>query len=165
MERQEILRTLRERIVRYAASHYRKDAAEDFAQEALIVLEEKYAHLDRLDDLLPLALQIVRFKMMAARRKDARRGENTQVPVDALPLADSGPTPEAAAEQRILVDRLKQAMAGLGERCRDLMKYKLQGRSFPEIQKLMGAASINTIYTWDSRCRKDLLQRMGGDWR
>ena len=28
----------------------------------------------------------------------------------------------------------------------------------------MGAQSINTVYTWDFRCRKHLLELMGGDW-
>ena len=54
--------------------------------------------------------------------------------------------------------------AGLGERCRDLLRLKLEGKTFPEIQKIMGAAAINTIYTWDHRCRKNLLDAMGGDW-
>ena len=41
------------------------------------------------------------------------------------------------------------------------MRLKLQGKTFPEIQKIMGAAAINTIYTWDHRCRKNLLGRDG----
>ena len=28
----------------------------------------------------------------------------------------------------------------------------------------LGARSINTIYTWDARCRKELLELMGGSW-
>jgi RNA polymerase sigma-70 factor (ECF subfamily) len=28
----------------------------------------------------------------------------------------------------------------------------------------MGEHSVNTIYTWDLRCRKQLLQLMGGSW-
>jgi len=44
------------------------------------------------------------------------------------------------------------------------MRLKLQGRTFPEIQKIMGVKSVNTVYTWDSRCRKHLLELMGGDW-
>jgi RNA polymerase sigma-70 factor (ECF subfamily) len=44
------------------------------------------------------------------------------------------------------------------------MRLKLQGKTFPEIQKIMQAAAINTVYTWDHRCRKHLLELMGGDW-
>ncbi|HEY6393241.1 MAG TPA: hypothetical protein VIX89_18310, partial [Bryobacteraceae bacterium] len=80
--REEILLKLRERIVGFAASRLQRDAAEDLAQEVLILLHEKYGHLERLEDLLPLSLQIVRFKMMALRRKALRHGEYTQVPMD-----------------------------------------------------------------------------------
>ena len=164
LDRQNILRTLRERILNFAASRMERDRAEDLAQEVLIVLEEKYAGLDRVEDLLPLSMQIMRFKMMGARRKMLRRGEHAQVPVEDLPIADTRQDPERMARQRMMVDRLRKALGQLGERCRELMKYKLQGKTFPEIQKLMNAASINTVYTWDLRCRKDLLERMGGDW-
>lgn len=55
MEREEVLSKLRERIVRFAASHVSRDAADDLAQEVLMLLHEKYAHLDRAEDLLPLS--------------------------------------------------------------------------------------------------------------
>jgi len=63
-----------------------------------------------------------------------------------------------------MLERLAKAMGQLGERCRQMMRLKLEGRNFAEIQKIMGAASINTIYTWDFRCRKNLLELMGGSW-
>lgn len=164
MDRQAILRALRERILLFAASKLMKDAAEDLAQEVLMVIEKKYAHLDRIEDLLPVSLQITRFKILAARRKIYRRGEHTQVQVEDAQLADPAATPETIAAQRILVERLRKAIARLGDRCRDLMKYKLQGSTFAEIQQRMGAKSINTVYTWDLRCRQNLLDLMGGDW-
>jgi RNA polymerase sigma-70 factor (ECF subfamily) len=162
--REEVLAKLRERIVRFAASHLQRDAAEDLAQEVLMLLHEKYAHLERPDDLLPLSLQIVRFKIMSQRRKSARRGEYTQVSVTDLPLPDLDANPADAFERKEMLERLSRAMGQLGERCRELMRLKLQGRSFPEIQKIMGAGAINTIYTWDHRCRKSLLELMGGKW-
>lgn len=163
LDRDHTLALLRERIVCFAASRLSRDAAEDLAQEVLIVLHEKYAHVDRMEDLLPLSLQIVRYKIMGARRKMVRRGEHSQVSVDDLPLAGAGDT-ERETDRRMTVDRLRHALPKMGERCRELLKYKLQGKTFPEIQVLMKAASINTIYTWDFRCRKQLLELMGGDW-
>ena len=65
VDREYILARLRERIVAFAASHLSRDAAEDLAQEVLLLLHEKYAHLERVEDLLPLSLQIVRFKIMS----------------------------------------------------------------------------------------------------
>jgi RNA polymerase sigma-70 factor, ECF subfamily len=164
LERNEIIGLLRERIVAFAASRLSRDAAEDLAQEVLIVLHEKYGHLDRIEDLLPLSLQIVRFKILGARRKIVRRGENAQVSVDDLPLANSDPNPEQVTSRKLMVERLRAAMAKLGERCRRLIEYKLQGKTFAEIRELMEANSINTIYTWDLRCRKNLLELMGGEW-
>src|SRR4051794_40705215 len=164
VDREYILARLRERIVAFAASHLGRDGAEDVAQEVLLLLHEKYGHLERVEDLLPLSMQIVRFKVMATRRKAARRGEYTQVSVDDVPLPDPSANPATAAERRELLERLGQAMTGLGDRCRELMRLKLQGKTFPEIQKIMGAAAINTVYTWDHRCRKNLLELMGGKW-
>jgi RNA polymerase sigma-70 factor (ECF subfamily) len=164
VDREEILARLRERIVAFAASHLSRDAAEDLAQEVLMLLHEKYAHLERAEDLLPLSLQIVRFKIMAQRRKSARRGEYNQISITDIQLPDLDANPADYVERKEMLDRLTRAVAGMGDRCRELMRLKLQGKTFPEIQKIMGVAAINTIYTWDHRCRKNLLDAMGGSW-
>jgi RNA polymerase sigma-70 factor (ECF subfamily) len=164
VQREEVLAQLRERIVRFAASHFAGDAAEDLAQEVLLLLHEKYAHLSRVEDLLPLSLQIVRFKIMSMRRKAGRRGEYSQVSTTDIPLPDLEASPLDRLERKQMLERLAAAIPQLGERCRELVRLKLQGKSFPEIRKIMGVAAINTVYTWDHRCRKNLLELMGGDW-
>ncbi len=164
MKQDDILPLLRERIVSFAASRLARDVAEDLAQEVLILIHEKYANLDRIEDLLPLSLQIVRFKMMGARRKSIRHGEYSQVSVDDIPLRSNAEDPSQIAERKQRVDQLRAAMNQLGERCRGLLRLKLEGKTFPEIQKVLQVGSINTLYTWDSRCRKQLLELMGGDW-
>jgi RNA polymerase sigma-70 factor, ECF subfamily len=148
----------------FAASHISRDVAEDLAQEVLMLLHEKYAHLERPEDLLPLSLQIVRFKIMALRRKAVRHREYTQVSIDDIPLPDLDANPADSLERKEMLERLQRAIAQLGERCRQLIRLKLQGRNFAEIQKIMGASALNTVYTWDHRCRKNLLDLMGGDW-
>jgi RNA polymerase sigma-70 factor, ECF subfamily len=162
--REEILARLRERIVAFAASHISRDVAEDLAQEVLMLLHEKYAHLERPEDLLPLSLQIVRFKIMSLRRKTVRRGEYTQVSITDIPLPDLDSSPADAFERKEMLERLTRAVSQLGDRCRELVRLKLQGKTFPEIQEIMGAGALNTVYTWDHRCRKNLLGLMGGDW-
>jgi RNA polymerase sigma-70 factor, ECF subfamily len=164
LEREEILARLRERIVAFAASHLSRDAAEDLAQEVLMLLHEKYAHLERAEDLLPLSLQILRFKIMAARRKAVRRGEYNQVSITDIPLPDLNSNPAEYLERKEMLERLSEAVGRLGERCQRLIRLKLQGKSFPEIQKIMGAGTLNTVYTWDHRCRQNLLELMGGHW-
>ena len=164
MDREQILANLRERILAFATLRVSRAQAEDLTQEALMVLHEKYPHVADLTELVPLAFQVLRFKMLDAHRKSLRRGEYNQESVDYLPLADPGDDPMTQLDQKQRVDRLLASMAQLGERCRELFKWKLEGKGFPEIQKIMGQNSINTIYTWDLRCRKQLLALMGGSW-
>lgn len=133
-------------------------------QETLLLLHEKYPHVAEAAELLPLAFQVIRFKMAGAVRKSVRRGEGHAVPVDELPLAAAGDDPERAAARAELRTRLLGAIGGLGERCREIFRMKLEGRGFEEIRAHFRVDSINTIYTWDSRCRKSLLERMGGRW-
>lgn len=164
MEPEQILLKLRERIVAFAASHLQGDIAEDLAQEVLILLHEKYHEVERLEELVPLALKIARFKIMSQRRKWQRHGEYTQVSVSDIQLPDPDANPATLVERKLMLERLTQCVGQLGERCRELMRLKLQGKNFGEIQKRMGAQSINTVYTWDHRCRQQLLELMGGDW-
>jgi len=164
VEREQILVKLRERIVAFAASHISGDIAEDVAQEVLILLHEKYPRVDRLEELVPLGIRIARFKIMSLRRRSLRRGEYAPVSVTDIQLPDPGADPATLVERKLMLERLTQAVAQLGERCRELLRLKLQGKSYAEIQKVMGAHSINTVYTWDSRCRQQLLDLMGGDW-
>ncbi len=160
MEPQPILERLRERIFRFAASRVSREAAEDIAQEVLLVLHEKYSSIDRAEELVPLSIEIARFKIMGARRKVIRRGENTQVSVEDLPLATRDADPFQQASRNEQLDQLEAALKSLGERCRDLFRLKLEGMSFPEIQKHLKVESLNTLYTWDFRCRKQLLDKM-----
>lgn len=162
--RDRTLALLRERIVAFAASRIARDAAEDLAQEVLLLLQEKYAHVEALEELVPLSLKIVRFKMAAQFRKEHRRGEDTASPVEDLPLAGDAPDPEALAAKREIAERLETAVRKLPERCRELFRLKLAGRTYDEIRRACGAKSINTVYTWDFRCRKQLLDLMGGAW-
>jgi RNA polymerase sigma-70 factor (ECF subfamily) len=164
LTREEILRQLRERILAFATSRGSREAAEDLAQDVLMVLHEKYPHVKELTELIPLSLQILRFKMLDRHRKTLRRGEYNQESVDDHPLVDPGDDPAMQAEQKERVTQLIAALRQLGERCQKLFRLKLEGYTFPEIKEIFGERSINTIYTWDSRCRKQLLSLMGGQW-
>ena len=156
MNRDQILATLRERILAFATSRVSRDHAEDLTQDTMAVLHEKYPLVSELTELVPLAFQVLRYKMLDAHRKALRRGEYNQEIVEDLPLADTVEDPVTQLDQKQRVDRLLAAIAQLGERCREPFKWKLEGKNFPEIQTLMGQTSINTVYTWDLRCRKQL---------
>lgn len=164
MDRDTILTSLRERIVAFAALRVSRHHAEDLAQDVLALLHDKYPHVVELTELVPLAFQVLRYKMLDAHRKALRRGEYNQDSVEDLDVAATGGTPETQLDQKQRVERLVSALGRLGDRCRELFRWKLEGKSFMEIQRLMGQKSVNTIYTWDLRCRKQLLSLMGGSW-
>ncbi len=164
LDRESVLARVRERIVAFAASRHERAGAEDLAQEVLMVIHEKYGHLERMEDLVPLAFQILRFKLAAWRRKAFRHGEHSQVAPEDLPLASDEPTPESSYEQAQRLERLALALSHLGARCREIFRLKLQGKGFAEIQARLGAETLNTVYTWDHRCRKQLLEEMRGRW-
>jgi len=160
VEENPILAKLRERIRRFAASKVSREAAEDIAQDVLLVLHEKYSSVERPEELIPLSIQIARLKILGARRKVVRRGEHTQLSVDDLPLASAEEDPFEQAARREELDRLESALRELGDRCRELFRLKLEGLTFPEIQKRLKVDSLNTLYTWDFRCRKQLQEKM-----
>ena len=159
-----ILSKLRERMVGFAAYKIGRDQAEDLAQEALLLIHEKYSFVERMDELVPLAFQILRFKMASWRRKSFRRGEYDQVQADEWPLIGEEPDPETAAMYEEGLEKLLKGISQMPQKCRELFKHKLNGLGFNDIQKLMGAESLNTVYTWDHRCRKQLMERIGGRW-
>jgi len=164
MDREQILSSLRERIVAFVTSRLTRDVAEDLAQEVLLLLHQKYEHVHQLDELLPLSLQITRFKIQDFRRKTFRRGEHNPMPVEEIQVADTENNPGVEVERKQMLDRLMKAIDTLGDRCRRLFRWKLEGKRFAEIQALFGVESINTVYTWDHRCRKELLALLGGSW-
>jgi RNA polymerase sigma-70 factor (ECF subfamily) len=72
----------------------------------------------------------------------------------------SGSVEQAERLQRL--DNLEAALKQLGDRCRELFRLKLEGYSFHEIQKRLKVESLNTLYTWDFRCRKQLAEKLNG---
>jgi RNA polymerase sigma-70 factor (ECF subfamily) len=158
-----VLEMLRERIVAFAASRIGRPQAEDLAQETLMLLLEKYGEVEAIEELVPLSFRILRFKMAAGFRKSARRGEDSAIPVEDANLR-SADDPEhdllTRERRRLLLDALEE----LGGRCREILKMKMSGQGFEQIRIQLGAASLNTVYVWDLRCRRELIERLRAVW-
>jgi RNA polymerase sigma-70 factor (ECF subfamily) len=164
MEREQIISSLRERILGFATSRLGKDMAEDLAQEVLVVLHCKYSHLESVGELVPLSFKIARFKILSLRRKHMRQGRYSQEAIEDIEVADYESNPNLSFERKEMAERLRKAFKSLGPRCKEIFRMKLEGKTFIEIQDSMKVTSVNTIYTWDFRCRKQLLEQMGGTW-
>jgi RNA polymerase sigma factor (sigma-70 family) len=148
---------LRVRLLGFARRVRQEDVAEDLVQETFVVLTGKYSHVVTTEDRVRLGIEILRKKMAAHWRKTRRRGEDGAVdPAEAgSEVPDGGDDPEEAAHRRLLVERLRAALPRLRGHCRDLMRLKLEDRTFPEIAEILGA-KLNTVYSWDHRCTNDL---------
>jgi RNA polymerase sigma-70 factor, ECF subfamily len=160
-ERAEALARLRPLLVAWGASRLSREDAEDLAQDVMALLVTKYATTPTTE-LLPLGIGIA-WKMRAARwRKVRRRGEDAAVDPSEIALPDGAPTPEDVASRRELTARLLQAIRQLGGRCRELMRLKLEERTFPDIAEILGA-KLNTVYSWDHRCMGRLRELLAED--
>ncbi len=93
MNRDQRLARLRERVLTFATLRVSRAHVEDLTQEVLVVLHEKYPYITDLTRLMPLAFQVLQFKMLDAYRKVLRRGTYNQGSVESLLLADPGDDP------------------------------------------------------------------------
>jgi RNA polymerase sigma-70 factor, ECF subfamily len=160
-DRAEALETVRRRVLAWLARALPVSDAEDLAQDVLVLLMTKYT-LTPVTELLPLAIGVA-WKLRAARwRKARRRGEDTAVDPSGLALSVAEPDPEDRASTRELTARMLGGIRRLGGRCRELMRLKLEERTFPEIAEILGA-KLNTVYSWDHRCMGRLRELLGGD--
>jgi RNA polymerase sigma-70 factor (ECF subfamily) len=157
LARQVVLAALRERTLAFAASRLGRDVAEDLTQDVLMLLVEKYPAVEHAEDLVPLSLKILRFKMASYWRRVRRRGEDTASPVDELDLRAPGLSPAELAERSQLAERIETAAAHLEPRCQTILRMRLEGYSFAEIRTHLRAAATGTVHTWDFRCRQKLL--------
>ena len=172
LEREEVLTRLRARVLAAALAWLSPADAEDVAQETLMLLSTKYAHVAAAEELVAIGARIVRFKRVAHWRKARRRRELGEAPAptaedgasDPLEAAPSdAPDPETVARTRQRLAMLVEAAARLDGRCREILRRKLQGVSFVEIALELGRP-VNTIYSWDWRCHKKLKTMLGAHW-
>jgi RNA polymerase sigma-70 factor (ECF subfamily) len=160
LDKDQALRLLRERIFRYAASRVSREVADDLAQTAMMILERKYSSKDAAEEILRIAIGIMKRLLQA----QYRTGKIEMVAVESATLGDDSPDPEQQARFRQLQAKIMLGIEKLGGRCRSLFLLKLDGYGFEEIRQKMGANSIDTVYTWDFRCKRDLakLLDLGG---
>lgn len=128
------------------------------------MLLNKYSHVTALEDLTKLSVKILAYKMKESRVAEIRAQREASAQVDELPIADGRRSTLEDLLRSESVARIKMAIDGLGERCRQLLLLKLQGLGFKEIQERMAAKALNTVYTWDFRCRSQLAEVLQGDY-
>lgn len=163
LTRETALASLRIRILAAARRRVSPADAEDLTQEVLLLLTTKYADLDDPGQLVALALGILHKKRADFWRKAARHGEAAVEDPAGMPLPDRRPRPDTVASDRERLSLFTKAAARLGDRCRDLLRRKIEGQSFVEIAAQLGHP-VNTVYSWDHRCHQRLRSLLGDRW-
>ena len=152
----EILERLRVRIRNFAASQVKGDVAEDIAQDTMITLTTKYSGVTDEAELVPLSMEIVRYKLLETYRKQKwnvsltdEEGEEKQIPAPGL-----------TAEDHVLLGQLKAAIPKLSQQCRDMFRWKLLEWSYEDMARQTGKTK-NHLYVICNRCKEELQAMLG----
>lgn len=142
-----------ERLTGFAVSRgLARQDAEDCAQEAVLVLADKYPDKDAAE-AIPLAFGILRRKISEHRRRTPQAHGVVTTPVDAVQIDDPRVGPEALARREIQ-EAFYAALDKLGQQCRQLLLLQLEGHSGDEIARRVGFKTRNAAYIAMTRCRK-----------
>jgi RNA polymerase sigma-70 factor (ECF subfamily) len=163
-EKEAILKMIFERITGYATLKIRNvDEARFLAQDTimLITTDPRYTPLEKEQDLLPVAITVAHYKILEWFRRRERNFLSTDDLANTL--IDKGPKQDEALDSKRFQERIYACIDKLGEKCRKLLLLKINGYTFEEIRRHFRIDRINTIYTWDFRCRKALRDLLGRD--
>ncbi len=157
--REEILEKLRERIAAYWTSIDGRDRAEDIAQQTIMLLISKYPHLHSEEDLVPLGIASSRRVRWSLIRKE--KLDKVTPLSSTLDPQSPDEDPEGLAVRAQRQAQIEEHILTLGDRCRDIFQYLVEGFSYEETAQRMGA-NLDTLYVWVHRCKKKLKDCIGG---
>lgn len=142
----------------YSMLRHREDAA-DAVADSFVTVAERLAQLRDPDRLRPWLYAVVRSECL--RRLKARKRVAYGAEERLAEMADSGTTPERAAEQAALRDLVWDAAAGLADRDRALLDLHLrQGLEGAELGEAMGVTAANA-YVMLNRLRAQVDRSLG----
>lgn len=156
LERERNLEIVRQNIAKYVARR-NQEWADDIAQDALLVLHEKYPYLTALADLMPVGITTARNKLFEYQR---RRGREAQLDE----RFDASDTRSRTVDEKLLqqsaAERLRDGISQLGDDCQRLLRMLLAGKSTADMKAILGV-SDGAYYTRLCRCRQKLAGVMG----
>lgn len=131
-----------------------REDAEDLVQESFLAVLERIATFERGREFAPWFYRIVVNRGLNARKSVARRA-TADLPAE---VTSPGPSPLRMAEQSELATRLREAMAELPERQRDVVRlFELEGFTSLEIAEMLGI-SDGTV-RWHLHEARERLRR------
>ena len=167
------LTRLSKRLTGYAISRgLSKADAEDCAQEAILVLAQKYPEKNEAE-AVPLSFRIIRWKVTEHwRRKSSKWVSLDSGLEDADPdnrgfrggSAENSYSHRSIEEIALLREAVYGTLADLGTKCRKLLLWHFEGLSGEEIARNAGLGSRNAAYVAISRCKKRFKEKYFALW-
>jgi RNA polymerase sigma factor (sigma-70 family) len=158
----EIIATVRERVLRFATSRKRNDA-DDLAQEVVLKMmqSEKYNTFADKEEATRVAIGFAVRVGLGQVRKSVRHGEPTASRAeDMLDLTDSGPNPERQLARKMVSSKIAEALERVGSPCKELLGFWMRKVKGSEIQKRLGLASVGAVHTRTNRCLAQLRESL-----
>jgi RNA polymerase sigma-70 factor (ECF subfamily) len=162
-ERERVLKLVYDRIVAYLASSPRaRHVAEDLAQDVMVVLMERYGHIESEDELRNIAYQTARWKIISYLRLKDSAVSFAGVDVTEVQLPAESGNPAEAMERKEIAQRLASALREIGEPCRTLLHMFFAKKSGRE----MAATLMQTeraVASRLARCKRTVANIIRGE--
>ena len=143
------------------AYHYMRDREEarDVAQEIFVKVYRGLGKMREGDRFLPWLLRLARNCCIDRLRRLKVRTPAAEVPVEEAPqIVATGPTPEDASLEGARRGLLYRAIAGLGEKSREMILLReIQQLKLEEIAEMLGLP-IGTVKSRSHRARLELAK-------
>lgn len=161
--RDEVIGKLRTSLVRFLVTQpgMSREDSEDVAQQTMVVLlSDRYRHLEEEADLTPLSFEIVRRTRLdfLRRRKRYEPMPEGHDPVSHEPGVDRiliEGYEDIESKARRWLDRLRNLLPGMSKRCRQLLELRLKGFSTDDIAAAMSMTN-NYVLVAEHRCRNTI---------
>ena len=148
---------MKNRLYRFSLNIVRdEDLAKDVVQETMIKAWEKRNELKYIQNLEAWCVQVTKNKSLdKLRSKHVKRTDLFEVEFDTRKERD---TPEVVLERNNVMTRIKELIAGLPERQREVMQLRdIEGLSYKEIGEALNV-DINLVKTNLFRARRKLKE-------
>jgi RNA polymerase sigma-70 factor (family 1) len=154
-----------ERLCRFAMTVVRsREDAEDVVQQAFVNLWSRRTVLEIRTSTRAYLYRAVRNGALN-RVRESRNVVTLHAEPLRSPAADPPPDPLTSLDARESADRLHEAMAGLGPRCRDVLRLRwIEGMSHAEIGDALGITrkAVESNITRGLRALRDVLDAGSG---
>lgn len=164
-KRDELFRKLRERILSTLSRRFGGARAEDLTQDIMMILIQKYSHLEEGEILDKVASTIMGFIKLAENRRISKEASRAGADDPELVIRSDDPPIDVLLIRRERLKELESGISQLKQRCRKLAALRLEGKTTAEAAADLQISPGATDKAWHDclkRLREIMMSRRGG---